>query len=105
MVVVDPRYISDFSCYRGFQEPVGSNISVINWLKNFKDKFTKLNVRLGKSHMSESKRTSFRGVSLYEWPFSTASWSWVTPGFSTESPEVNFSDFSDFSGTILEQML
>ena len=29
-VVVDPRYISDFSCYRGFQEPVGSNISVIN---------------------------------------------------------------------------
>jgi hypothetical protein len=30
VVVVDPRYISDFSCYRGFQEPVDSNISVID---------------------------------------------------------------------------
>ena len=79
-----------------------NQISGLNWLKNFKDKFTKLNVRLGKSHMSESKRTSFRGVSLYEWLFSTASWTWVTPRFTTESQEVNF---SDFSGTILEQML
>ena len=36
VVVVDPRCISDYSCYRGLQEPVGSNISVMNWFKNLK---------------------------------------------------------------------